>query len=448
MFNLRNLSQNRLSFNDMLVINYLPIKEMKIMYMVMKHFTENLIAKYVHVSKTTIQDVKRRMQVGRYSRLNKRISKIEISKDEIEGLRYAYPHLSDARIAQIVSKNLEIQISRSTINRVEHILNFHFQPPKIKQNLTQPQIQKRILFSRRVLIDKISGDDIIFSDESRFVLGTDNRWVWRRRGEEIDEIYEKRDKFPESVMIFAAVGKNFKSQIMIVQDTIGANDYQQLLSESRILEYLNDPENCNLLYQQDNATCHTASVRFIRKYCSLLGNWPPNSPDLNIIENIWAILKKAVEEVNPPTSELLIDTIKSAWDSIPITMINKIVSTFEKRCALVLKMKGNSINYHFNDDVQIPHGEEVFQLYGQFEDEYDTVILPKFTEEEVREYEESINELANEPSWNKQLDSRLIKYIIKQNLSYKEAARRLHTTNVESVQKHMIELLQASGIET
>ena len=129
-------------------------------------------------------------------------------------------------------------------------------------------------------------------------------------------------------------------------------------------------------------------------------------------------------------------------------MINKIVSTFEKRCALVLKMKGNSINYHFNDDVRIPHGEEVSQLYGQCEDEYDTVILPKFTEEEVREYEESINELANEPSWNKQLDSRLIKYIIKQNLSYKEAARRLHTTNVEAVQKHMIELLQASGIET
>lgn len=32
-------------------------------------------------------------------------------------------------------------------------------------------MQKRILFSRRVLIDGISGDQIVFTDESRFVLG-------------------------------------------------------------------------------------------------------------------------------------------------------------------------------------------------------------------------------------------------------------------------------------
>lgn len=64
--------------------------------------------------------------------------------------------------------------------------------------------------------------ELIFSDESRFVLGTDNRWVWRRRGEDIEEIYEKKDKFPESIMILAAVGKNFKSQIIIVDIKIRA----------------------------------------------------------------------------------------------------------------------------------------------------------------------------------------------------------------------------------
>lgn len=80
-------------------------------------------------------------------------------------------------------------------------------------------------------------------------------------------------------------------------------------------------------------------------------------------------------------------------------------------------MKRESISYHFDDNVLILHGEEVFQLYGHLDDEYDTVILPKFTDAEVQEYEASIKELANEPSWNKKLDSRLIKYIIKQNLS-------------------------------
>lgn len=59
------------------------------------------------------------------------------------GLRYVYPYLSESRIfefGQIVSKVLEIQISCSTVNRVEHLLNFNFLPPKIRHNFTQPQI--------------------------------------------------------------------------------------------------------------------------------------------------------------------------------------------------------------------------------------------------------------------------------------------------------------------
>ena len=135
------------------------------------------------------------------------------------------------------------------MNRVEHLLNFKFLPPKVKQNLTQRQMQKRILFARRVLIDGITGDQIVFTDESRFVLGTDNRWVWRRRGEDIDEIYEKRDKFPDSIMIFAGVGKNFKSQLIIINGTVDANEYQSVLSESKILEYFEDTENSDLLLQ-------------------------------------------------------------------------------------------------------------------------------------------------------------------------------------------------------
>lgn len=49
-------------------------------------------------------------------------------------------------------------------------------------------------------------------------------------------------------------------------------------------------------------------------------------------------------------------------------------------------------------------------------------------------------------SWNKQIDSILIKYFIKQNFSFKEAAELLHTTNVEAAQNHMFELWYASEI--
>ena len=39
--------------------------------------------------------------------------------------------------------------------------------------------------------------------------------------------------------------------------------------------------------------------------------WPPNSPDVNPIENVWEILKNAVEQKNPKTKQELIEAIQN-----------------------------------------------------------------------------------------------------------------------------------------
>jgi transposase len=48
---------------------------------------------------------------------------------------------------------------------------------------------------------------------------------------------------------------------------------------------------------------------------NFLENWLSESPDLNRIENLWAILKRGVEEFGPWTKGELMKVILTAWQS-------------------------------------------------------------------------------------------------------------------------------------
>jgi hypothetical protein len=65
---------------------------------------------------------------------------------------------------------------------------------------------------------------ICFSDESRVVLGHDNRLIWCRKGMDNPAAELQTIKFPPELMVFAVTGHGYKSRLLIMNASINEED--------------------------------------------------------------------------------------------------------------------------------------------------------------------------------------------------------------------------------
>ena len=124
-------------------------------------------------------------------------------------------------------------------------------------------------------------------------------------------------------MIWGAVGYNYKSPLIFIDGQINGDYYlNNIIRNSGFLESVakSFPDN-NWILQQDNARPHIRRdiVEAMRNLnIKLLDNWPPYSPDLNIIEVIWAIMESKIKCKNPKNKEELKRTIQEVWDNLSL----------------------------------------------------------------------------------------------------------------------------------
>jgi transposase len=74
-------------------------------------------------------------------------------------------------------------------------------------------------------------------------------------------------------------------------------------------------------------------------------DFPPYSPDLNPMENLWATLARAVEKYQADTIEALQDAVEAEWNKIDIAHLRNLVASMPARCDAVIRANGWHTDY-------------------------------------------------------------------------------------------------------
>ena len=255
--------------------------------------------------------------------------------------------MSIRRIVSILQKTFNNTISYSTIRCRLHeskLIPYHLYRTPL---LTDRHKKYRILFAHK--FKNLDSSKIIFSDEKRFVLhqrlNSKNNIVWAlHRSAKMDFPCSKYDV---SVMVWGAICAKGTLDLVVAEGGIKSDQYQEILKKGLVKSKTYFPDG-DFIFQQDGATCHTSKstqawLALNCPQCWKKGIWPAQSPDLNPIENIWAVMCMELEKRNIKSKDQLLQEIERVWNGFTPEFISRFCMSFNKRLKILTRNGGETV---------------------------------------------------------------------------------------------------------
>lgn len=258
------------------------------------------------------------------------------------------PHITGAELANLIYEFFGLKVSERTVNRCRNDLKLQYRAQIRSVLLSENAILKRKAWTQFHLDHQSHFRNVAFSDESWFLLGRNKRWVWVDKENMNEMMFSRSVAHPPKVMVWGSIGWNFRSELIFIDFSVNTKNYiDKIILESNFVE---DADRCwgvgNWYFQQDNAPAHrSAETRAVLDELGLdlLQDWPPYSPDLNIIEVIWAIMEDRVEKRQPKTLDELKQVILDVWNNLGWQTINGLVDSMHNRLKTVNEKPNQTI---------------------------------------------------------------------------------------------------------
>ena len=239
--------------------------------------------------------------------------------------------------AKLAKKGTDV--SHVTIQRHLHSIGYKNNLPLAVPMLTNDQKQKRVEWAREHLED--DWENTIFTDETAFQLFRNTIKRWYKGARPSKSVPKDRTK----VFAWGGFCANGKTSLFCFSQIMDSKFYVEILRN-------HIPEVTRMLgsewrFQQDNDPKHTSRLTkaFLAENVPELMSWPSNSPDINPVENLWAIVKRDVEKQMPKNREELMQLMVEKWEGIQKSTIKELVRSMRRRCELVIEKNGERISY-------------------------------------------------------------------------------------------------------
>lgn len=254
------------------------------------------------------------------------------------------PFTSPRRIV----RKLELEVSPRTVDRRLQEAGLFGCVAEQVRHFSDAEKRKRLSFAEGY--SRMDWNTVIFSDEKIFwgdgFCG--QTWVRRPVGEALNPAYTvHKTAHPVKVNVwacFAATGQGF---IHIFDDTLDGPMMVRILDKNLLpsRERLLLPGQWYFLHDNDKKFHSRVAQKWIHDNGVSCIEFPPYSPDLNPIENLWAALAREVEKT--PCSDVLElqDAVEKAWENASKDLMANLVASMPRRCAAVVEARGWHTKY-------------------------------------------------------------------------------------------------------
>lgn len=216
--------------------------------------------------------------------------------------------------------------------------------------LDEFDIQRRLAFANEYLHwSEDRWARVFFSDETPFYLGHHGRtYVRRPVGAAHDPKYMRGEKqLQGKVSLWGCICAEGLGHAELYAGSLDSTRHRDILRHNLISSFRQFYPHGPWYFQQDNVRFHTTpeTVTYLHDKGVTLIEWPPWSPDLNPIENVWNVLKAHVYARFPQTMEEMELFIHEEWANLDLKFISRICRSMPRRLQLLLDNNGHKISY-------------------------------------------------------------------------------------------------------